>query len=128
MRTRKLPEKAFHKKENKTMKQTQTFIVFRDKKKGYFLSSYKNNEDALAFTASYTDEIKSALSIPEEKFKEDKEKYEGLLQAFETEPLKVETKYTLTTLDGEEPEEIKFDNQNKTKMLFDALNDIFGDD
>lgn len=110
------------------MKQTQTFIVFRSKENGNFLSAYKNNEDALAFTASYIDEIKSALSIPEEKFKEDKEKYEGLLQAFETEPLKVETEYTITTLDGEEPEEIKFDNQNKTKMLFDALNDIFGDD
>lgn len=127
MRTRKLPEKAFYKKE-KTMKQTQTFIVFRSKENGYFLNAYKNNEDALAFTANYTDEIKSALSTPEEKFKEDKEKYEGLLQAFETEPLKVETEYTLTTLDGEEPEEIKIDNQSKTKMLFDALDDIFGGD
>lgn len=113
------------------MKQTETFIVFRDKKKGYFLSAYKNNEDALAFTANYTKEIESALSIPEENFKEDKEKYEGLLQAFEAEPLKVETEYTLTTLDGEEPEEpeeIKVDNQSKTKMLFDALDDIFGGD
>ena len=118
------------------MKQTETFIVFRSKEKGYFLSAYKNNENALAFTANYTKEIKSALSIeiksalsiPEENFKEDKEKYEGLLQAFEAEPLKVETEYTLTTLDGEESEEIKADNQSKAKMLFDALDDIFGGD
>lgn len=111
------------------MKQTQTFIVFRDKKKGYFLSAYKNNEDALAFTASYTKKIKSALSIPEENFKEDKEKYEGLLQAFEAEPLKVETEYTLTTLDGEEPEEIKVDSKAKCETLADALLDaLFGGD
>lgn len=110
------------------MKQTETFIVFRSKEKGYFLSAYKNNENALAFTANYTKEIKSALSIPEENFKEDKEKYEGLLQAFEAEPLKVEAEYTLTTLDSEEPEEIKVDNQSKAKMLFDALDDIFGGD
>ena len=89
------------------MKQTETFIVFRSKEKGYFLSAYKNNENALAFTANYTKEIKSALSIPEENFKEDKEKYECLLQAFE---------------------EIKADNQSKAKMLFDALDDIFGGD
>lgn len=110
------------------MKQTETFIVFRGKEKGYFLSAYKNNENALAFTANYTKEIKSALSIPEENFKEDKEKYEGLLQAFEAEPLKVETEYILTTLDGEESEEIKADNQSKAKMIFDALDDIFGGD
>lgn len=111
------------------MKQTQTFIVFRDKKKGYFLSAYKNNEDALAFTASCTKKIKSALSIPEENFKEDKEKYEGLLQAFEAEPLKVETEYTLTTLDGEEPEEIKVDSKAKCETLADELLDaLFGGD
>lgn len=110
------------------MKQTEKFIVFRDKENGRFLNEYKNNEDALAFTASYTKEIKSALSIPEENFKEDKKKYEGLLQAFGAEPLKVEAEYTLTTLDGEEPEEIKVDNQSKAKMLFDALDDIFGGD
>ena len=110
------------------MKQTQTLIVFRDKESGAFLAEYKNNKGSLAFTAKYTEDIEDAATIPEEKFKEDKEKYEGLLQAFETEPLKVETEYTLTTLDGEEPEEIKFDNQNKTKMLFDTLNDIFGGD
>ncbi|MCO4467924.1 hypothetical protein Si133o_01931 [Streptococcus infantarius subsp. infantarius] len=110
------------------MKQTEKFIVFHDKENGRFLNEYKNNEDALAFTASYTKEIKTALSIPEENFKEDKEKYEGLLQAFGVEPLKVEVEYTLTTLDGEEPEEIKVDNQSKAKMLFDALDDIFGGD
>lgn len=110
------------------MKQTETFIVFRDTKSGRFLSAYKNNENALAFTANYTKEIKSALSIPEENFKEDEKIYEGLLQALEAEALKVEAEYTFTTVDGEEPEEIKADNQSKAKMLFDALDNIFGGD
>ena len=111
------------------MKQTETFIVFRSKEKGYFLSAYKNNENALAFTANYTKEIKSALSIPEENFKEDKEKYEGMLQMFNAEPLKVEAEYTFKTLDGKEPEEIEVDSKAKCEELADALFDaLFGGD
>ena len=110
------------------MKQTETFIVFRGKKAGTFLSKYKNNENVLTFTAGYKKEIQSALFIPEENFEKDKKRYDGLLQALEAEPLKVEAEYTLTTLDGKEPEEIKVDNQSKAKMLFDALDDIFGGD
>lgn len=110
------------------MKQTETFIVFRDKESGRFLTEYKNNEDTLAFTAGYKKEIQSALFIPEKYFEKDKEKYDGLLQALGAEPLKVEVKYTLTTLDGEEPKEIKVSSQSKAEMLFDALDDIFGGD
>ncbi|MCY7152150.1 hypothetical protein MK541_08150 [Streptococcus gallolyticus subsp. gallolyticus] len=112
------------------MKQTKTFIVFRDKESGRFLTEYKNNEDTLAFTAGYKKEIQSALFIPEKYFEKDKEKYDGLLQALGAEPLKVKAEYTLTTLDGEEPEEIKVDNHSKVKeMMFAALDDIFrGDD
>ena len=82
---------------------------------------------------SLTKRIKHQLQnqhLQQEHFKKekDKEKYEGLLQAFEVEALKVEAEYILTTLNGEEPEEIKVDNQSKAKMLFDALDDIFGGD
>lgn len=108
------------------MKQTETFIVFRDKENGAFLTEYKNNETSLAFTAKLSTDIKDAATIPLKKFEEDEKTYEGLLQALNAEPLKVE--YTLTTLDGEEPEEIKVDNQSKAEMLFDALDDIFGGD
>ncbi|MBT0946925.1 hypothetical protein KJR08_00800 [Streptococcus lutetiensis] len=110
------------------MKQTKTFIVVRDKESGHFLTNYKNNENVLALTAGYKKEIQSALFIPEENFEKDKKRYDGLLQALEAEPLIVEAEYTLTTLDGEEPGEIKVDNQSKAKMLFDALDDIFGGD
>ncbi len=107
------------------MKQTETFIVFRDKKSGRFLTEYKNNEDVLAFTAGYKKEIQSALFIPEENFEKDKKRYDGLLQALEAEALKVEAKYTLTTLDGEEPKEINYD---ETKATFAKLASIFGGD
>ncbi|MBJ7541112.1 hypothetical protein JG537_05185 [Streptococcus sp. SL1232] len=110
------------------MKQTETFIVFRDKESGRFLNEYKNNEDVLSFAAGYKKEIQPALFIPERYFEKDKEKYDGLLQALGAEPLKVEAEYTLTTLDGEEPEEIKVSSQSKAEMLFDALGDIFGGD
>lgn len=121
-RTRKLPDKAFHKKEKKTMKQTETFIVFRDKKSGLFLTDYKNNENVLALTAGYKKEIQSALFIPEKHFEKDKEKYDGLLQAFGAEPLKVKAEYTFTTLDGKEPKEIVYTQEDKTK---DALRKLF---
>lgn len=110
------------------MKQTEIFIVFRDKESGRFLTEYKNNDSALAFSASYKKEIQSALFIPEENFEKDKKRYDGLLQALEAEPLKVKAEYTLTTLDGEEPEEIKVNSRSKAKMMFAALDDIFGGD
>ncbi|RGC42659.1 hypothetical protein [Streptococcus gallolyticus] len=110
------------------MKQTETFIVFRDKKSGRFLTEYKNNDSVLAFSASYKKEIQSALFIPEKYFEKDKEKYDGLLQALRAEPIEVKAEYTLTTLDGEEPKEIKVSSQSKAEMLFDALDDIFGGD
>ncbi len=106
MRMRKLPEKAFYKKENKTMKQTQTFIVFRSKENGHFLMEYKNRTRALAFEAGWCKDINDAINTTEEAYTEDKEKYEGMLQMFNAEPLKVEAEYTLKTLDGKEPEEI----------------------
>ncbi|MGT2874414.1 hypothetical protein ACVRZP_06575 [Streptococcus gallolyticus subsp. gallolyticus] len=110
------------------MKQTKEFIVFRDKKTGAYLTEYHNRKAVLAFESTWSKDIEDAIYVSKETFKEENERYEGMLQAFEAEPLKVEAEYTLTTLDGEEPEEIKVDNQSKAKMLFDALDDIFGGD
>ncbi|SNU06643.1 hypothetical protein SAMN05216470_0612 [Streptococcus equinus] len=88
------------------MKQTQTFIVFRSKENGHFLMEYKNRTRALAFEAGWCKDINDAINTTEEAYTEDKEKYEGMLQMFNAEPLKVEAEYTLKTLDGKEPEEI----------------------
>jgi len=109
------------------MKQTETFIVFRDKKSGHFLNKYKNNENVLALTASYKKEIQSALFIPERYFEKDKEKYDGLLQVLGAEALKVEAKYTFTTLNGEEPEDIAESYEDEI-ATFAKLASIFGGD
>lgn len=42
------------------MKKTETFIVFRNKKTGDFLSKYKSKEQTLAYSAEYTEGLKRA--------------------------------------------------------------------
>jgi hypothetical protein len=110
------------------MKQTKTFIVFRDKKTGAFLVDYQNKKTSLAFNSTWSDDIESAINITKEKFEEENERYKGMLDVFGAEPIEVKAEYTLTTLDGEEPKEIKVSSQSKAEMLFDALDDIFGGD
>lgn len=110
------------------MKQTKTFIVFRDKKTGAYLMEYHSKETTLAFESTWSKDIEDAVYISKETFEEENERYTGMLQVFGAEPLIVEAEYTFTTLDGEEPEEIKANNQSKAEMLFDALDDIFGGD
>ena len=112
------------------MKQTETFIVFRDKKTGAVLVDYHNKQPSLAFNSTWSDGIEDAINITKEKFEEENERYKGMLDVFGAEPIEVKAEYTLTTLDGEEPEEIKVDNHSKVKeMMFAALDDIFrGDD
>lgn len=108
------------------MKQTKTFIVFRDKKTGAFLVDYHNKKTSLAFNSTWSDDIENAINITKEKFEEENERYTGMLQVFGAEPLIVEAEFNLTTLDGVEPKEIKARSQSKAEMLFDALDDIFG--
>lgn len=110
------------------MKQTKTFIVFRDKKTGAYLMEYHSKETTLAFKSTWSDDIEDAVYVTKEMFEKENERYKGMLDVFGAEPIEVKAEYTLTTLDGKEPEEIKANNQSKAKMLFDALDDIFGGD
>lgn len=110
------------------MKQTKTFIVFRDKKTGAYLMEYHSKETTLAFESTWSKDIEDAVYISKETFEEENERYTGMLQVFGAEPLIVEAEYTFTTLDGEEPKKIKEDNYRKAKMMFATLDDIFGGD
>lgn len=110
------------------MKQTKTFIVFRGKKTGAYLMEYHNKETTLAFESTWSKDIEDAVCVSKEIFEEENERYTGMLQVFDAEPIEVKAEYTLTTLDGEEPKEIKVSSQSKAEMLFDALGDIFGGD
>lgn len=101
------------------MKQTNTFIVFRNQK-GYYLSEYKNNPHTFAYSASWTDEIENALTIDETHYNgKDNECYLAMAMMFNAEPIKVQAEYTLTTLDGQEPAEA-------IKNGEDELNELFG--
>ncbi|MCK4005545.1 hypothetical protein HCC50_09355 [Streptococcus suis] len=106
------------------MKQTNTFIVLRDKE-GNYLASYKNNEHVLAYSAGWSSDVKDALEIPEEYYHgKDHERYLAMAMMFDAEPIKVQAEYTLTTLDGQEPAESVKDTEDakdSIKKLLDIL-------
>lgn len=93
------------------MKQTNTFIVLRNKQ-GKFLMEYKNNDRILAYSAGWTYELGCAAMIDECYFNHDrnKDKYEKMAVLFDAELIKVQAEYTLTTLDGQEPAEAEEEN------------------
>lgn len=81
------------------MKQTNTFIVLRNKK-GDYLASYKNNEHVLAYSTGWSSDIEDALKISEEYYYgKNHEKYLVMATLFDAEPIKVQAEYSLTTLD-----------------------------
>ncbi|HFI0723641.1 TPA: hypothetical protein ACGO5X_000466 [Streptococcus suis] len=106
------------------MKQTNTFIVLRNKK-GDYLASYKNNKHVLAYSAGWSSDVESALKIPEEHYYgKDHEKYLAMAMLFDAEPIKVQAEYTLTTLGGQEPAEPVKDTEDvkdSIKKLLDIL-------
>ncbi|HEM5084972.1 TPA: hypothetical protein U1247_000890 [Streptococcus suis] len=106
------------------MKQTNTFIVLRDKE-GNYLASYKNNECVLTYSASWASDVEDALKVPEEYYYDkDHEKYLAMAMLFDAEPIKVQAEYTLTTLDGQEPAEPVKDTdgvKDSIKRLLDIL-------
>lgn len=106
------------------MKQTNTFIVFRNKK-GHYLSEYKNNDHALAYSCGWSDEIEDALRVSEANYNgKDNERYLAMAMMFNAEPIKAQAEYTLTTLDGQEPAEPV---ESEEYSLDELLTKIFGD-
>ncbi|HEM4054070.1 TPA: hypothetical protein U2B49_002137 [Streptococcus suis] len=106
------------------MKQTNTFIVLRNKK-GDYLASYKNSEHVLAYSAGWSSDVEDALKIPEEYYYgKDHEKYLAMAMLFDAELIKVQAEYTLTTLNGQEPSEPVKDTEDvkdSIKKLLDIL-------
>lgn len=110
------------------MKQNNTFIVLRDKK-GNYLAGYKNNPHALAYSADWTADIEDALTIPEKYYNDkDSERYLAMAMLFDAELIKVQAEYTLTTLDGEEPDEPVEDDEDELKKHIRELFSILGED
>ena len=88
------------------MKKTETFIVFRNKETGGFLSKYKSKEQTLAYSAEYTEGLKHAAKNEVEATKIQIEDFTKLANALNCELLEVTATYELKTLDGEEPEDL----------------------
>lgn len=110
------------------MKQTNTFIVLRDKK-GNFLASYKNNEQVLSYSADWASGVESALKIPEEYYHgKDHEKCLAMAMLFDAEPIKVQAEYTLTALDGQEPSEPVEESNNEFEEQVKRLLSILAED
>ncbi|CYU27135.1 hypothetical protein [Streptococcus suis] len=109
------------------MKQTNTFIVLRNKE-GIYLASYENNKHVLTYSASWASDVEDALRIPEEWYHgKHREKYLAMAKLFNAEPIKVQAEYTLTTLDGQEPAEPVEDTED-VKDSFEKLLDILAKD
>ncbi|HEM5047923.1 TPA: hypothetical protein U1215_001929 [Streptococcus suis] len=111
------------------MKQTNTFIVLRDKE-GNYLAGFENNPQVLAYSADWVSAINEALTIPEKYFYgEDNEKYLAMTKMFDAELIKVQAEYTLTTLDGQEISEPVKDADDTVGTFFEKmLSDILGED
>lgn len=103
-------------------KKTET-IVFRSRKTGKFLKSYKDR-GSLAFEADYCC-LEHCLKIPRKKYEENKKTYKSLAAALDCEIVAVEAEYKLTYPNGGELREIKTEEQSglALKKLLDFLFD-----
>lgn len=81
------------------MKENNKHIVFYSTEKDGFLKSYKDRSN-LAFEARFSDDLEDALYAPVESYKEQKDEFDKLAEAFGCEVLIVEAEYNVTKLDG----------------------------
>lgn len=88
------------------MKETEKYIVFRNKETGAYLVDYKN-EGTLAYKANYIREIKHAKTMSFESFEEQKTKTELLAKTMGCEILVVEATYDVKRVNGEDVKEIE---------------------
>jgi hypothetical protein len=88
------------------MKHTDKFAVLRNKKTGAFLDKYKSKKGTFAYSVEYTDDLRRAAKNELKAIESQKEDFEKLANALNCEILVVEAKYTLKTLEGNEPEDL----------------------
>ena len=88
------------------MKKTEKFIVIRDTETGHFLMKYKNNNGALAYSSTWTNNIQDAANNSVESIEKKGDRMHKVAEAFEGELIEVTATYELKTLDGKEPEDL----------------------
>ncbi|WP_105121354.1 hypothetical protein [Streptococcus suis] len=100
------------------METNSNLIVFRSRKTGKFLESYKDRGN-LAFEADFCC-LTHCLKIPRDKYEQDKKTYKALASAFDCEIVAVEVEYKMSYPDGSELSEIK----QECSSFEDALKEI----
>lgn len=107
------------------MKQTDKFAVLRNKETGNFLSDFESKEGTFAYSASFTSDLRYAAKNELNAIEDQKEGFEKLANAFDSEILVIEAEYTFKTLDGDEPkdfvEEIEEAKREHIKNILRAL-------
>lgn len=102
------------------MNKKTEMIVFRSRKTGEFLKSYKDR-GSLAFQADYCC-ITHCLKIPREKYEGSKKTYKALAAAFDCEIVALEIEYKMSYPNGSEVEPIK----QERPFIEDMIKEIFG--
>lgn len=110
------------------MKKTEKFIVIRSKENGHYLSEYKSNDGAFAYSAGWVDTLQNAAANTVESVEKQNEKIQKLAEAFDGELLVVNATYELKTLDGEEPKDLtKEIEEAKRKHFENFLHGLLSD-
>lgn len=88
------------------MKKTEKFIVIRSKENGHYLSEYKSNNGAFAYTATWSEGLNDAATNTMRSFEKQSDKMQKLAEAFDGELIVVNATYELETIDGKESKDL----------------------
>lgn len=101
------------------MKKTEKFIVIRSKENGHYLSEYKSNDGAFAYTANWSEDIQDAATQDIGSQKRNGDKMQKTAEMFDGELLVVNATYELETLDGNEPRDLTEDIEKAKRKHFE---------
>ena len=101
------------------MKKTEKFIVIRSTETGQYLMKYKNNERALAYSATWSKELQDAATNSPESVQYQRDKLQKVAEAFGGELLIINATYELETLDGNEPKDLTEEIEEAKRKYFE---------
>ena len=101
------------------MKKTEKFIVIRSKENGHYLSEYKSNDGAFAYTATWSEELQDAATNTLKSVQDQANKLQKVAEAFGGELLVVNATYELETLEGNEPRDLTEDIEKAKRKHFE---------
>lgn len=101
------------------MKKTEKFIVIRSTETGQYLMKYKNNEGALAYSATWSKKLQDAATNGPESVQDQRDKLQKVAEAFGGELLIINATYELETLDGNEPKDLTEEIEEAKRKHFE---------